>query len=278
MTTSPAVQIAPPPDGQMSPVAQTVVTSILGCIVLAALVIAVVAWSRTRRPLYPAMLLGGAIAAFNEPIVDVLGGCMHYRGGQWRAFETFDRPIPVWVVLAYVIFFGAVPLLRSVVLDGAPNPRARFWAFIGVIWVANLVIEIPVLRSGLYEYYGYQPFKLFGLFPAHWLFINELGVSTIVVVLSVLPRLFTGRGWVLALTLPSIAQLGAVAVCAVPIFSLYNTDAAAPWKWAAAVATMALATAATYGLSRLLPAGAAPRAASGAEPDRLPHPLTRELA
>ena len=38
-----------------------------------------------------------------------------------------------------------------------------------------------------------------------------------------------------------------------PVFSMYNTDAATPWKWLAAVATMLLGAAVLRAQSRLVP-------------------------
>jgi hypothetical protein len=94
---------------------------------------------------------------------------------------------------------------------------------------------------------------LLGLFPTHWLFVNELGVSIITLVLYRFPEILAGRRALGALLLPSAAQLGAVGAAAVPAFSLYNTEADSLYKWGASVLTMLLGFASLYGLSTLLP-------------------------
>jgi hypothetical protein len=159
-----------------------------------------------------------------------------------------------------MVIFGVLPLLISGLLRHSAEPRKRFLTCIVAVWAVNLAIELPLLHWKLYEYYGQQPFKLLGLFPIHWLFVNELGVSIITLILYRFPELLAGQRVLGALLLPSAAQLGAVGAAAVPAFSLYNTDADNLYKWAASVLTMLLGAACLYGLSTLLPrrAGAIP--------------------
>jgi hypothetical protein len=79
----------------MPATAQLVVTGVLAVLAVGALGLVASEARRTRSPLPVAILLGGSLAAFNEPIVDVLGGCLHHQIGQWTVFTTFDRPMPV---------------------------------------------------------------------------------------------------------------------------------------------------------------------------------------
>ena len=243
-------QVPAVPELVMPATAQMVVTTIVALVAVVAVAVAAVLGRRHRTPLYLVVLLGGALASLNEPIADLLGGCIHPQRGGWQVFSTFDRPIPVWVVLAYGLFFGAVPLV-VVALTHGTNPRNRFLAAVGVIFAANLLIEVPVIASGMYAYYGEQPFKV-GVFPLYWLFINAAGVAGVAVVLLRFGHLFHGArlGW--ALLLPPAAQIAAYLV-GMPVFSMYNTDAATPWKWLAAVATMLLGAAVLRAQSRLVP-------------------------
>ena len=243
-------QVPQVPELVMPATAQTVVTLIVALLVVVAVVTAAVLGRRRGTPLYLMVLLGGAVASFNEPIADLLGGCIHPQKGGWQVFSTFDRPIPAWVVLAYGLFFGAVPLV-VVALTRGPNPRRRFLAAVGVIFAANLLIEVPVIAAGMYAYYGEQPFKV-GVFPLYWLFINAAGVAGVAVVLLRFGGLFRGArlGWVLLL--PPASQIAAYLV-GMPAFSLYNSNAATPWKWLGAIATMLLGTAVLWALSQLVP-------------------------
>ena len=242
-------QVPQVPELVMPAAAQTVTTTVVALVAVAALAAAAVLGRRHGTPLYPLVLLGGAVASFNEPIADLLGGCIHPQKGGWQVFSTFDRPIPVWVVLAYGLYLGATPLI-VVALTRGPNPRRRFQAAVGIIFASNLLIELPVLAAGVYAYYGEQPFEVGGL-PLYWLFINGAGVAGVAVVLLRFGGLFRGArlGWVLLL--PMATQIAAYLV-GMPAFSLYNSSAATPWKWLGAIATMLLGTAVLWALSQLV--------------------------
>jgi hypothetical protein len=265
-------QVPPIPPLVMPATAQAVATVIVAVVGAAALVGAAVLGRRHHTPLYLVVLLGGSLASLNEPVADLLGGCMHPQQGSWVAFSTFDRPIPVWVVIAYGLFFGAVPLAVVALMRGG-NPRRRFVVAVGVIFAANLLIELPVLAAGMYIYYGEQPFRFLGLFPLYWLFINSAGVATIAVVLLRFGHLLKGAnlGW--ALLLPPAAQILGYLV-GMPAFSMFNTDADGVWKWAGALATMLLGAAVLRALSRMVP----DRAASSPGLVEVPAPRTAGVA
>jgi hypothetical protein len=276
MSISPETQIPPVPVGEMPYTVQVVATAIIATLAAVALVASVIRWRRTGSPLATLLLLGAGLASLNEPVVDIMGGCMHYRDGQLAAFETYDRPIPAWVPVGYLVIFGVLPLLISSVLRKSAEPRKRFLLCVLAVWAVNLSIELPLLHSGLYEYYGQQPFKLLGLFPTHWLFVNELGVSIITVILYRFPEILAGRRVLGALVLPSAAQLGAVGAAAVPAFSLYNTQADSLYKWGASGLTMLLGVSCLYGMSTLLPRRGQPHEASltDAEPAAAAAPVS----
>lgn len=262
---TPTAQIPPVPYEVMPATAQVVVTAIIGVVSLTALAGVVVATRRTRSPLWLAVLTGGVLASFNEPIVDIMGGCLHYQGGQWRVFETFDRPMPVWLMLAYLVLFGAAPIAVQLVLNG-PSPRRRFWRAVAVIGMVDLLIEVPVLASGIYVYYGQQPFKFLG-FPLYWESMNTVAVAGLAVVLyrcrSALSR---GTGLLAALALPGTAQWAAYAATGIPVFSVYNTDLDVVWKWVGGAVTISLGILTLRALSKLVPAADERRVLDGRPP------------
>ena len=264
--STPQGQIPVVPDLVMPATAQTVATVGVGVVALLALGAALRYGARHRTPLYAVVLLGGVIASLNEPVADLLGGCLHPQTGSWAVFTAYDRPIPAWAVIAYGLFFGAVPLLVFALMRRAANPRSRLLACVAVIFTANLLIEIPILAGDVYVYYGDQPFKIFGLFPLHWLFINGVGVATIAVVLHLFGDRFTGLRVLWFLAIPAVAQIAALSV-SIPAFTLYNTGASTPLKWAGSVATMLLGAAALRALSRLVPGAVVPER-TPAEPAR----------
>jgi hypothetical protein len=267
MTSSTAGQIPVVPDLVMPGTAQTIATVSVAVVALVALAAAVRYGAKHRTPLYVIVLIGGLIASLNEPVADLLGGCLHPQTGSWVVFTAYDRPIPAWAVIAYGLFFGAVPLLVFALMRGAGNPRARLLQSVAVIFAANLLIELPILAGDVYVYYGDQPFKIFGLFPLHWLFINGVGVATIAVVLHLFGDRFKGASQLWFLAIPATAQIAALSV-STPAFTLYNTSVSTPVKWAGSVATMLLGAAALRALSRLVPDHARP-AGGGAVDERV---------
>ena len=189
MTTS-LVAIAQPPWEMTTPAtAQTVITAILAVVVAGFVVAALLVWRRSGKPDFLLMLAGGLICSFNEETVDVLGHCFFPNDG-WTVHAFFGRGIPVWVVLGYVIFFGGLPYLMAFAFQHGVTHRIM-WTCIGIFWVLNVALEIPVLGTRLYVYYGYQPFEIGG-FPISWLVINSLGAVFGAVVLTRLAWLFAG--------------------------------------------------------------------------------------
>ena len=112
-----------------------------------------------------AISIRGPLAGKLPDKVSVFPGCLHPPTGAWVVFTTFDRPIPAWAVIAYGLFFGAVPLLVYALMRGAANPRTRLLQSVAVISTANLLIEIPSLSGDVYVHYGDQPVKAFGRHP-----------------------------------------------------------------------------------------------------------------
>jgi hypothetical protein len=230
-----------------------VVTAVLAVLAIGAVGFTASESRRTRSLLPAAILVGGSLAAFNEPIVDVLGGCLHHQIGQWTAFTTFDRPMPIWLCLAYVLYFGAGPLaiLRVMSLAG---PRKGYSVAITGLLVFNLVLELPILNgAGLYQYYGYQALTLYGL-PVAWVVGNVFGVAlTVVVVHRLGPALSRGVGLLAALALPAATQLASAGSVTLPEFSTYNADVSSTWKWLGALASLALGLTLLRWLATLLP-------------------------
>lgn len=249
--------IAQPPWEMHTPAtAQTVITAILAVVLAGFVVAALLQWHRSGRPHFLLMLLGGFVCSFNEESADVMGHCFFPNDG-WIVHQFYGRGIPLWVVLAYVIFFGGLPYLMTAAFQRGITHRAM-WTSIGIFWVLNTVLEIPMLSSKLYLYYGDQPFEVGG-FPLGWLVINSLGALFGAVVLTRLSWLFTGARQFLILLVPFATYMSSW-VLAIPHFAITNTDAPSAVRMVAAIVSMALGLVAIdvlirfgTGQARLLP-------------------------
>lgn len=226
----------PPWDMTTPPTAQAVITTILGIVVAGFVLAALREWRATGRPTFVLMLAGGLVCSLNEALVDVLGHCHFPRDG-WIVYTSFGRSVPLWVVLAYVVFFGGLPYLMAKAFQSGAT-RAGMWSALGIFAVLNVLLELPMLRSGLYVYYGEQPFTVGG-FPVSWLVINSLGALFGAVVITRLDWFFTGARALLIVAVPFATYMSSW-VLAMPHFAVTNTDAPTGVRMLAALVSFAL--------------------------------------
>ena len=226
------------PDGtQMPQSAQLVVTVAMALLVAGFIGYAMREIVRSRSVTLTLLLIGGAVSYFNEPIDDVLGLVWHPVVGQWTALDTFSR-VPLWGLGIYIVFFGGLPYLILQNLRRGLT-RRQLWGWVGVLAVVDIAVELPVLASGIYSYYGDAPMQIRG-FPVYWIVINAVGPLALAVLLLAAGDTFTG--W-RALYLPFLPMMfdaaGSVAV-GWPIFSALNAQTSAPIRWLAAALTIAI--------------------------------------
>jgi hypothetical protein len=247
VTTSIFAIAQPPWDMTTPTTAQSIISAILAAVVAAFVGAALVDWKRSGSPAFLLTLIGGYVCSFNEATVDVLGHCFFPSDGV-IGYTAFGRSVPIWVVLAYVVFFGGLSYVMAIAFKRGATHRAM-WCSIAIFGVLNVLLEIPMLRAGLYVYYGDQPFAIGG-FPISWLVINSLGSLFGAVVIVRLSWFFTGARRLLLVFVP-FATYMASWVLAMPHFAITNTDMPAGVRMAAAVLSMALDLAAIDGLIRI---------------------------
>lgn len=76
----------------MPPTAQLVATICLASVVGFMFVAALAHSARTRNPLF---VLGGLLAAVNEPLANIVGMVFHPLIGQWRVLESRCAPATI---------------------------------------------------------------------------------------------------------------------------------------------------------------------------------------
>ena len=227
-------------------------------------------WRRSGSPTMTLLIVGGGVCCLNESLVDLLGHCYFPTHGGLMGLTLLGRTVPVWVELTYAIFFGAFPFFLSVLLERGTS-RSRMWAAIGAFWIANSILEVPLLSTHLYVYYGEQPFKV-ARFPLEWLTINVLGAFFASVVTVRAAPYLKGRRQLLLVLVPFACYMSSWVV-SMPAFWALNSNASSAVKWAAvgvAIVLGALAIDALIRIGRAAPppgpavddeplAGAAPR-------------------
>jgi hypothetical protein len=249
------------PDGLRFPhTSQIVVTSVMGALVLVFACYAVREIVRHRSYLLALLLIGGGISYLNEPIDDVLGCLYHPVDGQWTVLDTFAK-VPLWGLGIYVVFFGGMPYLILKALERGVT-RRQLWQWVGILFVVDVAVEIPILARDMYVYYADPPFDVAG-FPLYWLFINVGGPFEVAVLLYAARHLFTGWRAAYLVALPTVCDAAGSIAVGWPIYSALNAQASQPVKWVAGAATIALG----YLLLDLTITWAA-RKSGQAEPDR----------
>ena len=97
------------------------------------------------------------------------------------------------------------------------------WGAIVGFWVANSVLEVPLLSTHLYVYYGEQPFKV-ARFPLEWLTINVLGAFLAAVIAARGAPFLRGRRQLWLLLVP-LASYFASWIVDMPAFWAINSHA-----------------------------------------------------
>lgn len=175
------------------------------------------------------IMVAGAIATFEEPIVDVLAKCWWPAIGQWVALEVYDRPIPWLCVFAYMAYYGGMVILLVRAFERGIT-RKQFFSIFYIAIIANVAMEPIPLNLGLWMYYGDQPFAIFG-YPLYWPVNNALAAMlTATLIFKIRPYL---QGVSLLLLLPMVLSGNLISNAAVmwPIWTALNW----PYGYAATI-------------------------------------------
>jgi hypothetical protein len=125
-----------------------------------------------KGPVLLYCLLGGALAATFEPVVDVLGLVYMKEHGAAGTFTILGRTMPLYICFVYPWYVGGLGYLCYRLFQRGMSTTGLFamWAIIGVVDVA---LETPGIILNTYLYYGHQPFDIWG-FPLWWGFVNPV--------------------------------------------------------------------------------------------------------
>ncbi|KAI8935838.1 hypothetical protein NX059_007355 [Plenodomus lindquistii] len=130
--------------------------------------------ARNTRTILPFVLpLSGAMIAFPETFIDVLG-CIYYPWTSANAsFHLLGREMPPWIPIWFG--YGALMQMALQLLYNKASTRALWW-FLALMMVSDLLVEEILLPMGVYAYYGNQPLVVLNMFPWWWMAPNSVGV------------------------------------------------------------------------------------------------------
>jgi hypothetical protein len=211
----------PPVDMSVNAAAEQWVLGVMSVLWCVALVVALVQWRRSGRPIILTLFLAGGAMMLMEPLVDTVGGCW-FPEDSIIFYSGWGRPIPLWVCMTYFVYFGlGAGGAYYMMINGARYGQLMLF-YLGEI-LADTLLEIVMLNSGAYTYYGNQPLVM-ASFPLWWAMVNSLiSFAAAAVTYTLAPRL---RGPALILLIPALLCTSAAVNAAVgwPAWFAVNSD------------------------------------------------------
>ena len=202
-------------------------------------------YARRHASAVPVLLLvGGGLAALIEPVVDHNALVWFPAGGQWSVYTAYGVPQPLWLVMAYFWFFGGQALAVWALMRKGWTGRRLWWVFAAIVGV-DAVLEHGGLWTGLFFYFGPQPFDLTG-FPLWAGAVNASIPIVVATVVTLVEDRLPGRRVLLVAPLFPALQAAVNAWTQWPLWNALNSDASAAVVWAAGAATIAFAVLAVY--------------------------------
>ncbi len=201
----------------------TLVLAVFSTLAAVLVVAAVISWRRSGSPLMLAVLAGGLVAVVMEPFADVLGLVWFPVHDQIHAFTTLGVPIPLFVVVGYLCFFGLVTWSFLRLMETGPT-RRQFRRIAGMGLGAALLLEFPLLPTGVYTYYGPQPLKLLD-YPLIWMTINSGACLLAALVIYRFRPFFTGARTLATLLLIPCADGAVMLATGWPAFTAIHSTA-----------------------------------------------------
>lgn len=211
--------------------ASTVVFVIFTVLALGVIVEAIRDWRHRGHALLPAVVVAAVVTNLDEGVADHLGFVWYADIDQPTWYQSFV-PMPLFMLPAYIVFFAGLFTLVLRFIEGERTRRAFVQTAL-MCWAVNLAIEIPLLATGAYTYYGdNQPLSVEN-FPLYWLVLNATGPLVAAAVVYRFRAVFTG--WRVLLVIPILPMCYA-AVMGAAGFPIFNALHSAWPQWVVEVA------------------------------------------
>lgn len=190
--------------------------------------------ARRERKIWPLMvLLGAAPMTMWESMQNIVTHVVYPEIGQHTAFEIYGRPMPIYLVLLYVCYFGIwVPMLMKKFEDGVSVKQVMKYYFITVVFAAAFE-PIPVHGFKWWTYYGdNQPLKFFAI-PIWWFFVNAMVIVGIAAIFAAVRKHVLTADWQSAVFIPAslLACAGLHQSAGVPVYAAIGSG----WSSAATI-------------------------------------------
>jgi hypothetical protein len=241
ITTILATIPQPPVDAVMPKTAETIFNVFIFIPLGIGLALAVRKLFKGQGPLLLYCILGGALAASFEPVVDVLGLVFLKERGALGTFTILDRTMPLYICFVYPWYVGGLGYLAYKLFKRGVTMRDLL-----LLWAADFLVDIflesPGILAGTYLYYGHQPFNIWG-FPLWWGFVNPvMPMVAGALIFHIRPHL--NAAWKLPAIIACIPMADGIAngATAWPMWAALNqADVSYVWTYLASFVTLGLA-------------------------------------
>lgn len=191
-----------PPTGIEMPHVAELVFTLGGAVPLVAVIYVAIRHLRIGKgPLLAFCLVGGLAASLFEPFVDVMGLVYLTENGSIGTFTLLGRTMPLFVPVIYPWYIGGFAYYTCTRFERGITTKGvfRLWGWFVLV---NFALEAPGLLTDVYNYYGHQPFNVWG-HPMWWGPANAFTALAAGALIFVVKPFF-GRGWGLAGVIPLI--------------------------------------------------------------------------
>ena len=169
----------------------TAIAVVLNLVCLAA---GILLYRRTRSVLPLLVLPAGFVTVVVEATVAHLGYVWHPIIGQTEPYNSYGMSIPVYLGFVYAFYFGLTYLCGLGRAASAPFTKGWLWGAAGLGAIGAFVMEIPVVRTGIWIYYGPQSLWIWkDTLPVCWVFMNVACLFTATTAVLLLRHWL--RGW-----------------------------------------------------------------------------------
>lgn len=205
----------------------------------AAVVILALPWAiraaKNRNPYPLIVMFSGLLCSLEEPMLDILGH-LHWANDLTTAFTNFAVPVPLLIPLCYVAFLGLMSYFCYFVIRNGAKVQ-HFMMLLAMGLILDAVMETIGINLNVYEYYGVQPFELFG-FPYWWGFINGASFVAVGTILAyAIPRVKGPQKALLVFAAPAGMMINYFVFGSIHILA-HNADLAEWIRWVAAAIMM----------------------------------------
>lgn len=199
---------------------------------------------REHHDWLPLLALGsGTLASLVEPLLDLVGHVRWAQNLPGPAFVAFGIDIPLLIPCCYALFMGMEAYWVCAIIRRGATTGQLFRLF-AVVAASDAIMEHPGLITGVYEYYGDQPFEFYR-FPFYWAFTNGVAIMTIGALLHYVWSRVERDAWPRIAVLP-VGMIGTVVgelATGFPVFLAINMDIATWLQWLAGAVTILLSLA-----------------------------------